>query len=79
MIRAELPWLIFLYVAACIGAISLCWAWHASVRKYREIRLRRYRLQCTICGTSYEDRTTESLPVCPQCRHPNERNRPKAY
>jgi len=79
MIRTEIPLLIFFYLLAFLTGIFLVWAFYATVRKYRAVRLQRHRVQCTICGTNYEDKTREKLPRCPRCGRMNERVKLKAY
>ena len=79
MIRIALPWLVFAYLLLFLAGIFFVWMLNAAFRRYREARLLRHRLQCTVCGTGYEDKTPEKLPICPQCGKPNERGKLKAY
>jgi hypothetical protein len=79
MITLSLPGLIFLYVMLFLGVIFLIWVACEMVRKIREHRALQYRLQCTICGMIYEDRSAAVLPRCPRCRSLNERLKVKAY
>ena len=79
MIRADLPWLVFIYLLVFLTGIFVVWTFNATLRKRREARRLRHRLQCAICGTGYEDKTPETLPVCPNCGRANERTKLKAY
>lgn len=79
MIRVGLPWLVCIYLMVFLAAIFLVWIAYEMVRRLRENRAERYRLQCGICGMEYEDRTPDVLPVCPRCGSRNERSKRKAY
>ena len=79
MIKLSLPWLVFVYLMVFLAAIFLVWVAYEMVRKIRENRSMRYRLQCAICGMGYEDRTPTVLPRCPRCGSLNERLKLKAY
>ena len=67
MIRISLPWLVCVYLLVFLGAIFIAWIAYEMVRKFRESRSLRHRLNCTICGMEYEDRTKTLLPRCPHC------------
>ena len=79
MIRIELPWLIFAYLLVFLAAIFLFWGGREMLRKFRDKRAVRHRLQCALCGLHYENRSTASLPRCPRCGSLNERSRPRVY
>lgn len=79
MISLSLPELIFFYVVVSLAVIGLAWFGCELVRKSRENRARRFRLQCVICGMAYEDRTMAELPRCPRCDSLNERLKVKTY
>ena len=79
MIRLELSWLVFVYLLVFLAAIFVVWIAYEMVRKFREQRSLRNRMQCAICGMEYEDYTSAPLPRCPRCGSLNERLRLKAY
>ena len=79
MIRLSLPWLVFVYLLVFLSAIFFFWIAYEMVRRFREKRVLRHRLQCAICGMEYEDRTTAVLPRCPRCGSLNERFKLKAF
>lgn len=79
MIRLSLPWLVFAYLLVFLAAIFCVWIAYEMVRRFRETRGARHRLQCAICGMLYEDRTKMPLARCPRCGSLNERNKPKIY
>lgn len=79
MIRIELPWLIFAYLLVFLAAIFVFWGAREMMRKYRDARALRHRLQCTLCGLEFEDRTDTPLAPCPRCGRLNERTRVRIY
>lgn len=79
MIRIELPWLIFAYLLVFLAGIFAVWIAYEVVRRVRDSRNLRNRLQCAMCGMVYEDRTSNALPPCPRCGSPNERSRIRIY
>lgn len=79
MIRVELPWLVFAYLLVFLAAIFAVWIAYEMVRRFREARELRHRLQCAVCGMLFEDRTKAPLPRCPRCGSLNERNKLKIY
>ena len=79
MIRISLPWLVCVYLLVFLGAIFIAWIAYEMVRKFRESRSLRHRLNCTICGMDYEDRTKTLLPRCPHCGSLNERFQLRVY
>lgn len=79
MIRVGLPWLVCIYLMVFLAAIFFVWIAYELVRKLRETRTARFRIQCGICGMEYEDSTPAELPRCPRCGSLNERSRLKAY
>jgi uncharacterized C2H2 Zn-finger protein len=79
MIRIALPWLVFAYLLVFLAAIFTVWIAYEMVRRFRENRGVRHRLQCAICGMLYEDRTKTPLPHCPRCGSLNERQKLKIY
>lgn len=79
MITLSLPGLVLFYVVIFLTVIGVAWLGCELVRKVRENRARRYRLQCAICGMAYEDRSTTELPRCPRCGSLNERLKVRAY
>jgi DNA-directed RNA polymerase subunit RPC12/RpoP len=74
MIRVELPVLIFIYLFVFLAAIFSLWIVYEWIRQRREKELLRYKVQCTICASIFEDRTEDSLPRCPRCGSLNERS-----
>lgn len=79
MIRIALPWLVFAYLLVFLALIFTVWIAYEMVRRFREVREARHRLQCAICGMLYEDRSREPLPRCPRCGSLNERINPRIY
>jgi len=79
MIRVGLPWLVFDYLLVFLAAIFAVWIAYEMVRRFRERRPLRDRLQCAICGMEYEDRSPTPLPACPRCGSLNERLKLKYY
>jgi len=79
MIRLELHTLVFVYLLVFLAAIFAVWIPYAMVRRFRENRSMRGRIKCAVCGMEYEDRTSASLPSCPNCGSLNERLNLKAY
>ena len=79
MIRIALPWLVFAYLLVFLAAIFTAWIAYEIVRRFRETRALRHRLQCAICGMIFEDRTPAELPHCPRCGSLTERNKMKNF
>ena len=75
MIRVELPVLVFIYLFVFLAAIFSIWIVYEWLRQRREKRNLRYRVQCTICASIFEDRTSSLLARCPRCGSLNERFR----
>jgi rRNA maturation endonuclease Nob1 len=79
MIRIALPWLVFAYLLVFLAAIFSVWIAYEFVRRIRETRSQRHRLQCVLCGMLFEDRTEVGLPRCPRCGSLNERKPVKIF
>ena len=75
MIRVELPVLVFIYLFVFVAAVFSLWIAYECHRVRREKETLRYRVQCTICASIFEDRTNTLLPRCPRCGSLNERFR----
>ena len=75
MIRVELPVLVFIYLFVFVAAVFSLWVAYEWHRARREKETLRYRVQCTICASIFEDRTNTLLPRCPRCGSLNERFR----
>ena len=75
MIRVELPVLVFVYLFVCLAAIFSLWIVCEWRRRREEKEALRYRVQCTICASIFEDKTDTLLPRCPRCGSLNERFR----
>ena len=75
MIRVELPVLVFIYLFVFMAAVFSLWIAYEWLRVRRQKETLRYRVQCTICASIFEDRTNTLLPRCPQCGSLNERFR----
>jgi prepilin signal peptidase PulO-like enzyme (type II secretory pathway) len=74
MIHITLPGFIILYLLGLISGIFVLWL-IGEVTRFRELRrVRKSRTLCRVCGVIYEDRSKNPLPVCPVCKHPNERS-----
>ena len=75
MIRVELPVLVFIYLFAFLAAVFSLWIVYEWRRQCYEKETLRYRVQCTICASIFEDKTNTLLPRCPRCGSLNERFR----
>lgn len=75
MIRVELPVLVFIYLFVCLAAVFSLWIVYEWRRRRDEKEVLRYRVQCTICASIFEDKTDTLLPRCPRCGSLNERFR----
>ena len=75
MIRVELPVLLFIYLFVVLAAIFSLWIIYEWGRQRREKEALRYRVQCTICASIFEDKTNNILARCPRCGSLNERFR----
>jgi DNA-directed RNA polymerase subunit RPC12/RpoP len=75
MIRVELPVLVFIYLFVFMAAVFSLWIAYEWLRVRRRKETLRYRVQCTICASIFEDRTSTLLPRCPRCGSLNERFR----
>ena len=75
MIRVELPVLVFIYLFVFLAAVFSLWIVYEWIRQRREKELLRYKVQCTICASIFEDKSDDSLPRCPRCGSLNERSR----
>ena len=75
MIRVELPVLVFIYLFVSLAAVFSLWIAYEWLRVRRQKETLRYRVQCTICASIFEDRTNTLLPRCPRCGSLNERFR----
>ena len=75
MIRVELPVLVFIYLFVFMAAVFSLWIAYEWLRVRRQKETLRYRVQCTICASIFEDRTNTLLPRCPRCGSLNERFR----
>jgi IMP dehydrogenase/GMP reductase len=64
MIRINLAELVCVYLLVFLAAILAVWIAYEMVRRAREIRSRRYRTRCAVCGMEFEDRTPAILPRC---------------
>ena len=73
MIRVELPVLVFIYLFVFMAAVFSLWIAYEWLRIRRQKETLRYRVQCTICASIFEDRTNTLLPRCPRCGSLNER------
>lgn len=78
MIRVSLSVLIVVYLGVFLAVIFSAWLRYEWVRKRRENRALRHRLQCAICALEFEDSTRTLLPRCPRCGSLNERYRLRA-
>jgi DNA-directed RNA polymerase subunit RPC12/RpoP len=75
MIRVELPVLVFIYLFVFLAAVFSLWIVYEWRRQRGEKEALRYRVQCTICASIFEDKTNTPLPRCPRCGSLNERFR----
>jgi DNA-directed RNA polymerase subunit RPC12/RpoP len=75
VIRVELPVLVFIYLFVFLAAVFSLWIAYEWLRVRREKETLRYRVQCTICASIFEDKTNTLLPRCPLCGSLNERFR----
>ena len=75
MIRVELPVLVFIYLFVFLAAVFSLWIAYEWRRQRSEKEALRYRVQCTICASIFEDKTSTLLPRCPRCGSLNERFR----
>ena len=75
MIRVELSVLVFIYLFAFLAAIFSLWIVYEWLRRRREKETLRFRVQCTICASIFEDKTNSLLARCPLCGSLNERFR----
>jgi DNA-directed RNA polymerase subunit RPC12/RpoP len=75
MIRVELSVLVFIYLFVFLSAIFSLWIVYEWRRRSHEKETLRYRVQCTICASIFEDKTNTLLPRCPRCGSLNERFR----
>jgi uncharacterized paraquat-inducible protein A len=73
MLRVELSVLIFIYLFVFLAAIFSLWIVYEWRRQRHEKQALRYRVQCTICASIFEDKTSALLPRCPRCGSLNER------
>ena len=73
MIRVELPVLLFIYLFVFVAAIFSIWIVSEWLRQRREKKTLRYRVQCTICASIFEDKASSLLARCPRCGSLNER------
>lgn len=74
MIQVSLPQLIMIYLAIIIGGMFVLWIGTEVARRFRSRKLRRFQVVCGVCGCHFEDRSSELLPLCPECGRPNERD-----
>lgn len=74
MIQVSLPQLLVFYLAIVLGGLFLIWTYNEIARSIRRRKLRRFQVVCQVCNYHYEDRSEDSLPVCPECGRPNERD-----
>lgn len=74
MIHVTLQGFVLIYLILLIGGLSWLWVMREISRVREAWRLRKSRTLCRVCGVIYEDRTENPLPVCPVCRHANERS-----
>jgi DNA-directed RNA polymerase subunit RPC12/RpoP len=75
MLRVELAVLVFIYLFVFLAAIFSLWIVYEWRRHKQEKQALRYRVQCTICASIFEDKTSVLLPRCPHCGSLNERYR----
>jgi DNA-directed RNA polymerase subunit RPC12/RpoP len=75
VIRVELPVLLFIYLFVLLAAVFSLWIVYEWGRRQREKETLRYRVQCTICASIFEDKTNTVLARCPRCGSLNERFR----
>ena len=75
MIRVELSVLVLIYLFVFLAAIFALWIVYEWMRQRREKEALRYRVQCTICASIFEDKTSTLLARCPRCGSLNERFR----
>mgnify|MGYP000169455766 CR=1 FL=1 len=73
MIRVSLAQLVAVYLCLFLGCILTLWLSYGARRQFRQNRRSRNRLQCTVCGLAYEDRSAAIVPECPRCLSRNER------
>ncbi len=73
MLRVELPILVFIYLFVFLAAIFSLWIVYEWRRQSQEKQALRYRVQCTICASIFEDKSNALLPRCPHCGSLNER------
>ena len=73
MFEISLPNIIVAYLVVTLALLFGIWVAQDWARKRREKRNRRFRLVCNICGVSYEDRSRDPIPPCPNCKALNER------
>ncbi len=74
MIPLSLGQIIVAYAATFVVALFLLslvrHLWGLRIER----RARRRQIQCALCGVIYESAdSSEALPRCPACAHPNER------
>ena len=73
MFRVSLTDLIVVYLVLILLLLFAVWIFGDYRRKRREKRERKFHLVCDICGVSYEDRSKDPIPACPNCGRRNER------
>jgi hypothetical protein len=74
MIPTSLGLLVFLYTAGLCVAVLALWTIRSLWRRRAAARDRRGAIQCALCGTIYRPTdSSQPLPPCPVCAHPNER------
>jgi rRNA maturation endonuclease Nob1 len=74
MIAIQLPWLVFVCLLVFLAGILGVWILVELGRRSRVSRDLRHRLRCGVCSLEYEDRTSETIPICPRCGSRNERS-----
>jgi hypothetical protein len=79
MIRLPLPGLVLVYTLLFLCVIFAAWMAYGGVRRLRDRRALRHRIQCAVCGMLYEDPTEKELPACPRCGSLNERLTPRIH
>lgn len=75
MIRVELSAMVFIYLFVSLAAVLSLWIVYEWLGRRKEKEALRYRVQCSICATIFEDKSEILLPRCPRCGSSNERLR----
>ncbi|MBP7948577.1 MAG: hypothetical protein KA004_02900 [Verrucomicrobiales bacterium] len=75
MFQTTLPVLIIWNLCILLGFMGLIWTIKVWQQRRAERRALKYRICCVICGTGFDEFSSEPLVKCPQCGRLNERER----